>query len=80
MAVETIPAATWAVFSIISQTGIDYVPEAYTRIMAEWFPTSKYVRDEAVPSLEVFPEGDAGAMDYRWEIWIPVKTSSIMIC
>ena len=73
MTVETIPAATWAVFPITSLTGIDYVPEAYTRIMTEWFPVSQYSRDEAVPNLEVFPAGDANSMDYTWEIWIPVK-------
>ena len=73
MVIETIPAATWAVFPITSPTGIDYVPAAYTRILTEWFPTSQYARDTAVPSLEVFPGGDATATDYSWEIWIPVK-------
>ncbi len=73
MVIETIPAATWAVFPITSPTGIDYVPAAYTRILTEWFPTSQYTRDTAVPSLEVFPSGDATATDYSWEIWIPVK-------
>ena len=74
MTVETIPAATWVVFSITSLTGIDYVPKAYTQIMTEWFPASNYKRDESIPNLEVFPEGDASAMDYKWEIWIPVKS------
>lgn len=74
MTIETIPAATWAVFSITSLTGIGYVPKAYTQIMTEWFPTSNYKRDEAVPNLEVFPEGDATATDYVWEIWIPIKS------
>lgn len=73
MSVETIPAATWAVFSITSPTGIDYVPAAYSQIMTEWFPTSQYKRNESVPSLEVFPAGNANAMDYTWEIWIPVR-------
>lgn len=57
MSVETIPAATWVVFSITSPTGIDYVPEAYTRIMTEWFPVSQYKWDEEVLNLEVFPGG-----------------------
>ncbi len=73
MTIETIPAATWAVFSFTSPTGIDYVPAAYTRIMTEWFPASQYMRDEAIPSLEVFPEGDVNSDKYRWEIWMPVK-------
>jgi len=71
MAIETIPAATWAVFTFNSPTGSDYVPAAYTRIATEWFPGSRYRRDESVPSLEVFP---GGAIDenYKWEIWMPV--------
>lgn len=73
MTLETIPAATWAVFSFTSPTGIDYVPAAYTRILTEWFPTSQYIRDEALPSLEVFPEGDASSSEYIWEIWMPIK-------
>lgn len=72
MAIETIPDATWAVFTIVSPSGIDFVPDAYTRIVTEWFPTSKYKRNELVPSLEVFPDGDANSTDYRWEIWMPV--------
>ncbi len=72
MAVETIPAATWAVFSIKSPTGIDFVPATYTQIMTEWFPASQYKRDESIPNLEVFPAGDATSVDYEWEIWIPV--------
>lgn len=73
MTVETIPAATWAVFSFTSPTGIDYVPAAYTRIMTEWFPASPYERDESVPSLEVFPASDINLPKYTWEIWMPVK-------
>ena len=73
MTVETIPAATWAVFSITSPTGIGYVPEAYARIMSEWFPVSQYRRDETVPNMEVYPPGNANLMDYAWEIWMPVK-------
>lgn len=73
MAIETIPAATWAVFTFTSPTGIEYVPQAYTRVMTEWFPISGYRRDETVPSLEVFPPGDASREDYVWEIWMPVR-------
>ncbi len=73
--VETIPAATWAVFSFTSPTGIKYVPAAYTKIMTEWFPASRYQRDERTPSLEVFPGGNAADEGYVWEIWMPVKAS-----
>ena len=70
--VETIPAATWAVFTITSPTGIPHVPAAYTRVLTEWFPASRYKRDESVPSLEAFPDGDANSDKYEWEIWMPV--------
>lgn len=73
MEVETIPAATWAVFSINSSTGIEHVPAAYTSIMTEWFPSSQYKRDERVPNLEVFPQGDTAAESYTWELWMPVQ-------
>lgn len=73
MTLETIPAATWAVFSFASPIGTDYVPAAYTRILTEWLPVSPYKRDEAVPSLEVFPAGDIYAPGYPWEIWIPIR-------
>ena len=46
MAVEKIPAAAWAVFSFTSPTGLDFVPDAYTRIVTEWFPGSGWRRDE----------------------------------
>ena len=73
MTVETVPAATWAVFTIHSPTGTPYVPEAYARIIAARLPTSGYARDEAAPLLEVFPGGDVSAPDYWWEIWMPVS-------
>jgi len=72
MATESIPEATWAVFTFKSPTGAPYVPEAWMRVLTEWFPTSQYKRDESVPSMEVFPDGDASSHDYEWEIWMPV--------
>ena len=79
MTVETIPAATWVVFSITSSTGINHVPAAYAQILTEWFPVSQFKRDETVPNLEVFPEGDVNASDYTWEIWIPVVKKLLLI-
>ena len=72
LTIETISAATWAVFSINSTTGKKQYDEAYTRILTEWFPSSNYKRDEEIRSLDVYP---SGTMDenYIWEIWIPVK-------
>ena len=72
MAIESVSAATWAVFTFTSPTGAPYVPEAWMRVITEWFPASQYKRDESVPSMEVFPDGDATSKDYQWEIWMPV--------
>jgi AraC family transcriptional regulator len=70
-AVETIPPATWAVFSINGNTGSAAYNAAYTRILTEWFPTSNYKRDESVPNLDVYPGGTIDE-NYVWEIWLPV--------
>jgi AraC family transcriptional regulator len=71
ISIETIPAATWAVFSFSGDTGFDAYNAAYTRILTEWFPASQYKRDESVPNLDVYPGGMIDE-NYVWEIWIPV--------
>jgi AraC family transcriptional regulator len=71
--IKTIPAATWAVFSINSNTGNSQYHEAYTRIITEWFPASPYKRDEGLPNLDVYPDGDVSDPEYTWEIWIPIQ-------
>jgi len=70
--VKTIPAATWAVFSIQSSTGNENANTGLTRILTEWFPSSAYKRNEDVPFLDVYPVGDVGSDEYTWEIWMPV--------
>ncbi|MCK5128917.1 MAG: AraC family transcriptional regulator [Clostridiales bacterium] len=70
METEPVPASTWAVFTIRSRTGA-LVPEAYTRVITEWLPTSSYKRDKSKPNMESFPPG-AMNDDYEWEIWLPV--------
>lgn len=72
MTLTEVPAASWAVFSICSPTGTDYVPDAYARAIDEWLPVSQYERDPSAPCLEVFPDGDASSPDYAWEIWVPL--------
>jgi AraC family transcriptional regulator len=66
MTIETIPAATWAVFSINSSTGNEQYNAAYTRVLTEWFPASQYKRDESAPNLDVYPDGDVNSKDYVW--------------
>lgn len=73
MELYTVPAGSWAVFSFPGPTGYPHVPEAYARILTEWFPQSGYSRDKNMPNLEVYPAGDINAPEYRWEIWMPVK-------
>jgi AraC family transcriptional regulator len=73
LSVKTIPAATWAVFSVNSPLGKHQHDEAYTRILTEWLPASKYKRDESVPNLDVFPGGTTDE-NYIWEIWLPVTS------
>jgi len=67
---KTIPKATWVVFTFKGETG-DKVSEAITRINTEWFPQSQYKRNENVPMLDVYPDGEINE-NYAWEIWMPV--------
>ncbi len=68
---ETIVASKWAVFTISCPAGLGH-DEAYARIQTEWFPTSTYIRNKNVQSLEVYPPGDGTSKNYKWEIWMPV--------
>ena len=68
---KTVPAATWAVFSIKGETGPAAYGTAVTRILSEWFPQSNYVRNEAVPHLDVYPAVEIDD-NYVWELWFPV--------
>jgi len=70
MTMKTVPEATWAVFTFKGKTG-EKVAEAITRIVTEWFPQSQYVRNENVPMLDVYPDGEIDE-NYTWEIWMPV--------
>lgn len=72
LAMKTIPAATWAVFTFYGETGAK-VGEAITRIVTEWFPQSQFVRNESVPLLDSYPPGKIDE-NYAWEIWMPVHS------
>ena len=72
LTIETIPATTWAVFSVNSSIGKAQHDAAYTRILTEWFPASQYKRDESAPNLDVYPPGKSKDENYVWEIWMPV--------
>lgn len=68
--VYDIPAATWAVFESIGPMP-DAIQKVSERIYSEWFPATGYEQAE-VPQLELYPEGDSNAEDYKCEVWIPV--------
>jgi len=70
LSMKTIPEATWAVFTFKGETG-SKVGEAITRIVTEWFPQSQYKRNENVPMLDSYPDGEIDE-NYTWEIWMPV--------
>ena len=75
LTIQTVPTATWAVFSINSSIGKQQHDKAYTRILTEWFPVSQYKRDESAPNLDIYPTDtgiSGGDENYVWEIWIPV--------
>ncbi|MNJ05081.1 Bacterial transcription activator, effector binding domain [compost metagenome] len=48
------------------------IQDVWNRIYQEWFPGTGY-QHAGSPDLEVYPEGDTSAADYRCEVWIPVK-------
>ena len=74
MDIEKIPSATWAIFTIMSKVGEKESEEAFTRIFTEWLPASNYTRDENAPTMDVYPAGNADVDDYKWEVWLPVKS------
>lgn len=61
---------TWAIFEVVGQMP-QSIQEVWHRIFSEWFPATGFTHANA-PELEIYPEGDATAPDYRCEIWIPV--------
>jgi AraC family transcriptional regulator len=66
-----IPATTWAVFESIG--ALPEAPHALLRrIFTEWMPSTGYQHDCA-PEVEVYPKGDMFSVDYKCEIWIPVR-------
>ncbi|MPM98933.1 hypothetical protein SDC9_146123 [bioreactor metagenome] len=65
-----VPTATWAIFESVGP-----MPEAIQtlqkRIVTEWLPASGYEYADA-PDIEVYPQGDQTAKDYRCEVWLPI--------
>jgi len=69
-AVLEIPAATWAVFPTVGPMP-GAIQKTWQRIFQEWFPSTGYEHAGGV-EIEVYPEGDTNAEDYRCEVWVPI--------
>jgi AraC family transcriptional regulator len=67
-----IPALTWAKFRCIGP-----MPEALqalnTRIFNEWLPENVDYEIASGYNIEIYEEGDINNINYRSEIWIPVR-------
>ena len=72
LTLEEFPAATWAVFKVVSDPANNATGKTYDKAMTEWFPVSNYKRYETLPYLEVYGiPTEAGKVRYD-EVWIPV--------
>lgn len=71
MAVEHIPALTWAVFDATGAMP-DAIQKLWHRIFSEFFPSSDY-RPAGSYDLEIYTGGDMGSGDYHSEIWVAVQ-------
>ncbi len=73
MDIETVPAATWAVFSCQWDPQNDATGKTYARIISEWMPLSGYKRDHNAPYIETFSlPGEADPQACKCEVWVPV--------
>jgi AraC family transcriptional regulator len=65
-----VPAATWAIFECIGPMPAA-IQDLQKRIVTEWLPSSGYEYADA-PDIELYPQGDVTAPDYKTEVWLPV--------
>ncbi|KZE48710.1 AraC family transcriptional regulator [Rossellomorea marisflavi] len=68
---HTMPAATWAVFEVVGPMPLA-IQRVWERIFTEWFPSTGFEHSGG-PEFELYPMEDAGAEDFRCEVWVPVK-------
>ena len=67
---EEIHETLWACFKI-NTVDDEQVNEIYSKILCEWLPSAKLIKNNAVPVLEVYPF-DMSADGFEWEIRIPI--------
>ena len=70
-----VAACTWAVFESIGPFP-ETLQNVWGRIYSEWFPASGYEAAEG-PEILWNESKDTNHPNYRSEIWIPVKKSSL---
>ncbi len=68
---KEIPAASWVIFESIGSMP-DAIQNLNKRIYSEWFPSTGFERDGDL-DIEVYPPGNVNDINYRCEIWIPIK-------
>ncbi len=67
---RTIPASTWAVFTVVGHMPTA-MKQVWDRIWQEWFPATGY-EHAGTAELEVYLPGNPSMADYRSEVWIPI--------
>jgi len=72
-----IPATEWACFKLRG-TDDRYVNEFYKNVLNHWFSSVGYVKNNAIPNIEVFP-ADMSTDNFEWEIWIPILKGDAII-
>ncbi|MBR3694419.1 MAG: GyrI-like domain-containing protein [Erysipelotrichales bacterium] len=66
-----IPSATWAVFEVVGPLP-QSLQEVTNRIYSEWLPNCGF-QHANIPEIEYYTVGDSSALDYKSEVWIPIK-------
>lgn len=66
-----VPALTWAVFEAVGKFP-ETLQSVWGRIYSEWLPSANYELTQG-PEILWNEKPDTTALDYRSEIWIPVK-------
>jgi AraC family transcriptional regulator len=67
---QEIPALTWASFTSLGALP-DALQKTWNQIMTEFIPSGEYTIAQG-PNLEVYPNGNVMASDYKCHVWIPV--------
>ncbi len=75
-AVLTVEATSWVVFTVVGAFP-KALQNTWARIYGEWFPSSGYELTGG-PEMLWNESPDTSKPDYKSEIWIPVKRSSVV--